>query len=600
MVACGCGGIVHRAIPGPAALRCIQAWHHTPVGSEAEVVRHHFAWYRSAVRTVTLRAQARFLDRDWAGIQADATERLDLYRRAAERAVAGMRTSLGPLVHARETWAQLKRAYAPLVAGRDDRELAETFFNSVTRKVFTTVGVDPSIEFVDSDFDQPAGPPARPVTETYARGGHSLAALVRTILLELGPRFPYAALDLDARLAAGRIEASLAGAGGGEAVRSAELAGCVFYRGQGAYLVGRLLGSFGSRPMALALLHGPRGVYLDALLLSEDALSLLFSYTRSYFLADAERPAELVGFLGALMPSRKRAELYIALGFNKHGKTELFRDLLRHLRTSEERFVRAPGQPGMVMAVFTLPAGDHVFKVIRDRFAEPKTTTRAHVRARYDLVFRHDRAGRLIDAQEFEHLAFPRARFEPGLLDELLNGCAATVSARGDEVVLQHLYAERRLTPLDLYLRQADPAHAREAVVDFGQAVRDLAACNVFPGDILLKNFGVTRQRRVVFYDYDELALLTECVFRDLPEARSDEEETGAEPWFYVGPRDVFPEEFVRFLGLTPELRGALLEAHGEVFRARFWQDLQARHRAGEVVDIFPYSAQQRLVRPRR
>ncbi len=575
-------------------------WHHEAVGSEAEVVRHQFAWYRSAVRTVTLRAQARFLDRDWAGIQADATERLDLYRRAAERAVAGMRTSLGDRVHEREAWVGLKRAYAPLVAGRDDRELAETFFNSVTRRVFTTVGVDPSIEFVDSDFDQPSGPSARPVTETYTRGGHSLAALVRTLLLELGPRFPYATLDHDARLVAGRVEAALAGSGGGEAVRSAEMAACVFYRNKGAYLVGRLQGAFGTRPLALALLHGAQGVHVDAALLSEDALSLLFSYTRSYFLVDAERPAELVAFLGALMPSRKRAELYIALGFNKHGKTELFRDLLRHLRGCDEQFVRAPGQPGMVMAVFTLPGGDQVFKIIRDRFAEPKTATREEVRARYDLVFRHDRAGRLIDAQEFEHLAFPRARFTPEVLDELLESCAATVSARGDEVVIRHLYAERRLTPLDLYLRQADPAHAREAVVDFGQAVRDLAACNVFPGDILLKNFGVTRQRRVVFYDYDELALLTECVFRDLPEPTRDEEETGAEPWFYVGPRDVFPEEFVRFLGLTPELRGALLEAHGEVFRARFWQDLQARHRAGEVVDIFPYSAEQRLARPRR
>lgn len=570
------------------------------MGSEAEVVRHHFAWYRSAVRTVTLRAQARFLERDWAGIQADATERLDLYRRATERAVAGMRTSLGDQVHDREAWVRLKQAYSPLVAGRDDRELAETFFNSVTRKVFTTVGVDPAIEFVDSDFDQPAGPPARPVTEVYPRGGHSLSALVRTILLELGPRFPYASLDHDARLAAARIESSLTGSGGAEAVRSAELATCVFYRNKGAYLVGRLQGPFGSRPLALALLHDRRGVHVDAVLLSEDALSLLFSYTRSYFLADTERPAELVAFLGALMPVKKRAELYIALGFNKHGKTELFRDLLRHLRSSEEQFVKAPGDAGMVMAVFTLPGGDQVFKVIRDRFAEPKTTTRAEVRARYDLVFRHDRAGRLIDAQEFEHLAFQRSRFAPDVLEELLGGCAATVSARGDEVVIQHLYAERRLTPLNLYLRQADPAHAREVIVDFGQAVRDLAACNVFPGDILLKNFGVTRQRRVVFYDYDELALLTECVFRDLPEATSDEEETGAEPWFYVGPRDVFPEEFVRFLGLTPELRQALLEAHGEVFRARFWQGLQARHRAGEVVDIFPYLPEQRLARPRR
>src|SRR6185503_2509662 len=112
------------------------------------------------------------------------------------------------------------------------------------------------------------------------------------------------------------------------------------------------------------------------------------------------------------------------------------------------------------------------------------------------------------------------------------------------------LYTERRMTPLNLYLREVDSRHAQDAIVDYGEAIKDLARTNIFPGDMLLKNFGVTRHRRVIFYDYDELCLLTTCHFRDLPAARDDLEETGAEPWYYVGPHDIFPEEFLTFLGL--------------------------------------------------
>jgi isocitrate dehydrogenase kinase/phosphatase len=247
------------------------------------------------------------------------------------------------------------------------------------------------------------------------------------------------------------------------------------------------------------------------------------------------------------------------------------------------------------MIVFTLPSLDVVFKVIRDRFPPPKTVTRQEVMQKYALVFRHDRAGRLVDAQEYEHLVLDRARFSPDLLDELLREAGETVRVDGDRVTLRHVYAERRVTPLNLFIRERDEWTARDAILDYGQSIRDLAATNTFPGDLLLKNFGVTRTGRVIFYDYDELCLVTDCNFREIPRARDDGEETSGEPWFYVGEDDVFPEEFLRFLGLPERLGGAFVATHGEILTAAFWRRMQGRHRAGEIVDIFPYRDSQRL-----
>ena len=275
------------------------------------------------------------------------------------------------------------------------------------------------------------------------------------------------------------------------------------------------------------------------------------------------------------------AEIYTAIGYHDHGKTELYRELLRHLRASGDRFEHARGERGMVMAVFTMPGFDVVFKVIRDRFPEPKSTTREKVMERYDLVFQHDRAGRLVDAQSFEHLSFDRERFAPELLEELLGGAGETVALTRDRVVIRQLYTERRMTPLNLYLREAEPEAARKAVLDYGQAIRDLAATGVFPGDVLPKNFGVTRHGRVIFYDYDELALVSECRFREMPAPEHAEDETRAEPWFYVADNDIFPEEFLSFLGLPGALREVFLDAHRDLLGVRFWRDMQERLRGG-------------------
>ena len=456
-----------------------------------------------------------------------------------------------------------------------------------------TVGVDPGVEFTGVEF---SGTPAVAGDPPLVRhSGPDPAELIGRIVSSAGIDGRWRNLTRDAVLGGAEIRRALRLHGIAGEVDEAVMADQPFYRGQGAYLVGQLRAGGATLPMAVAVHHTSRGLVIGAVLTEPEEVGVLFSYTRAAFCVATDRPAALVTFLAGLVPSRTRAELYTAIGYPKHGKTELFRDFSRHIATSSDRFDHTRGIKGMVMIVFTVPGYDVVFKVIRDRFPFPKETTRRRVMDRYRLVARHDRAGRLVDAAEFENLRFPVDRFEPGLLDELTIEAARSVVVDGDHLTLRHVYVERRLAPLDLYLREANPVRARAAIVDYGRAIKNLAAANIFPGDMLLKNFGVTRGGRVVFYDYDEITPLVECNFRRLPESDRPDEEMAADPWFGVGSHDIFPEEFSRFLGLRGELWQALDYHHGDLFEVRFWQRMQDRIRAGEAIEIFPYSRSRRL-----
>jgi isocitrate dehydrogenase kinase/phosphatase len=564
-------------------------------GRGAQAIHAAFLAYRAAFNVITHRAQQRFEQRDWRGMQDDALERLELYKKIVDRVVAETHTVLGPDVRRKAIWVAMKASFSQSIAGYGDFEIAETFFNSVTRRIFATVGVDPDMEYVDSDFNAPPARSSQPVYHTFAFQGDP-GALLTTLLdaYPLAATFPDRAGE--AALAAREVEAQLRALDFGP-IDAVETLKAIFYRNTGCYIVGRLRSGERIVPLVLALRHPPEGIRFDAVLMDEDDVSIVFSYTRSYFHVEAEYPHETIEFLNSIMPRKRVAELYISIGYNKHGKTELYRDLLRHLASSTDRFEIARGDKGMVMLVFDLPSYDVVFKIIKDQFAYPKTATRQDVMDRYALVFKHDKAGRLIDAQEYEHLEFERSRFSEELIAELLKTAANSVTVTGECIAIKHLYTERRMTPLNLYLREAPEDAAREAILDYGQAVKDLAATNIFPGDMLLKNFGVTRHARVVFYDYDELCLLTDCHFRELPQSDNDDDEMSADPWFYVGPNDIFPEEFIKFFGLRPDLRELFIAAHGDLLGVDFWARLQARHRAGEVVDIFPYKQSKRLRR---
>jgi isocitrate dehydrogenase kinase/phosphatase len=551
------------------------------------------AAYEAEVRRLaelTRAARVHFEQADWAAMQRDHAQRLDVYEASVQEGLVRLKALLGERVADRATWTLVRGAFAARVAGRPDVELAQTFLNSITRRVFHTVGVDPGLEFVAPAPEPPPAPPAPGLTVTIAREG-----ALETLVLRVLEHFRFAPGWDDAPGDAARVAQAMGRQVGESRVRAIELLASVFFRGKGAYLVGRLHTDLEPIPVVIALHRNAGGVGVDAILLTEDEVSIVFSFTRSYFFVETRCPRELVGFLRAIMPRKPVAELYIAIGHNKHGKTELYRSLLQHLERSDDRFEIAPGQRGMVMFVFTLPGFDVVFKVIRDRFEWPKTVTHAEVREKYRLVFRHDRAGRLVDVQEFELLEFDRSRFTDAVLAELASSASESVEIRGERVVVRHLYTERRLRPLDVYLREAGPEDARDAVIDYGQVLRDLAATNIFPGDMLLKNFGVSRHGRLIFYDYDELCPLSECHFRTLPPPRDDDEERSLEPWFYVGERDIFPEEFRSFLGLSGELLQVFLAHHGELLGVDFWLAMQERHRRGEILDIYPYRSSRRL-----
>jgi isocitrate dehydrogenase kinase/phosphatase len=553
-----------------------------------------FESYHASFRAVTQRARIRFAQRDWAGAQRDAVERLELYGVVVNEVVAGLRTLLGPAAAQRHVWHAIRDVYGALIAQRNDLELAETFYNSVTRRIFITVGVAPDIEFVWFGATYLPSGNETPVHRPYVKLSTSQAVMT-AILADCDVGTAFENLARDAARAAAVLDAGLVEAWGSPDFDVIQMLTTVFYRNKGAYLIGRIRRRNRVLPIVVALLHGVQGVRVDTVLLTESDASLVFSFTRSYFHVEVDHPAELVGFLKSIMPLKPVAELYTAIGYNKHGKTALYRDLYRHLGNSNDRFEVAPGAKGMVMAVFTLPSYDVVFKVIRDRFADPKSISRQEVMERYRLVFKHDRVGRMVDAQEFEYLTFSRDRFSAALLDELLDAAAQSVEVADGQVIIRHLYTERRLYPLDLYLKEMDLDKARAAIVEYGNAICDLAAANVFPGDLFFKNFGVTRHGRVVLYDYDELCLVSDCTFRTMPQARTFEDEMAAEPWFPVGKNDIFPEELRTFLWLPKPLRATLEEAHGELFTVEFWEEMQARHRAGEILDVFPYDQEKRF-----
>jgi isocitrate dehydrogenase kinase/phosphatase len=163
------------------------------------------------------------------------------------------------------------------------------------------------------------------------------------------------------------------------------------------------------------------------------------------------------------------------------------------------------------------------------------------------------------------------------------------VQPEGEDLVVSHVYIERQLAPLNLFLRSATPVQAELAVMDYGQCIRDLAYTNIFAGDLLLKNFGVTRHNRVIFYDYDELCLVTDCRFREIPQSEHDEDEMRAETWFYVADNDVFPETFMNFLGFDAHLKHVFLESHGEILTADWWRGIQHRLLEGELLEVLPY-----------
>lgn len=544
-------------------------------------------------RATSAQAKKRFEQADWHGQQRAQRERIEFYDMRVDEAVALLeerfQTSRLPM----EVWQQVKLHYIGLLTNHHQPELAETFFNSVCTRIlhhsyfhndFIFVRPAVSTEYIENDE-----PAALPTYRAYYPSRETLRDTMMRVIwnFQLEREFEDLGRDIDCVLGAVQRELGLFR---WRTNFQIQVLSSLFYRNKGAYVVGKIINGFTETPFALPILHNEQGLlYIDAALFGEDDLLMLFSFARAYFMVDMEVPSAYVQFLRSMMPRKPRSEIYSALGLQKQGKNLFYRDFLYHLRHSSDKFRIAPGIKGMVMLVFDLPSYPFVFKVIKDFYPPQKETTRELIQGKYLLVKTHDRVGRMADTLEYTRVAFPRHRFEDELIAELKHFCPSLIEENGDDLVIKHLYIERRMVPLNIYLQEATPAQLEHAVVEYGNAIKDMLAANIFPGDMLWKNFGVTRYNRVVFYDYDEIEHMTDCNFRVIPEAPYPEMEMSGEPWYSVARNDIFPEEFATFLLGSPKVRQAFLKYHRDLLDVEFWQRTQQKIRDGHVEDFFPY-----------
>ncbi|MAT91242.1 MAG: bifunctional isocitrate dehydrogenase kinase/phosphatase [Halioglobus sp.] len=557
-----------------------------------------FESYFADFQNVTLAAKSQFENADWHGIRGAAIQRIDLYKAKTTKVHDYVKLIAGDELRNLDFWRQARQRYSELIEGHNNFEIAETFFNSVYCAVFKHRKIRDEYVFVFSPLgDMPPSDMSK-VYRTYHLDG-ALDTLLESLLDDYAFSIPYEDKQRDIA----HIKQAIVGY---LAVRfdlnnddiQFQVLEHHFFRNKGAYVVGRILSGGQSMPFVLPILHNENGgVYVDTILFGSDKVSVLFSFTRSYFLVDASIPSQYVLFLQQLMPAKPISEIYSAMGYNKHGKTYYHRCAFRHMKSTSDQFMIAPGIKGMVMSVFTMPSYDFVFKVIKDRFTPPKDMTREQVKAKYALVKRWDRAGRMADTQEFNNLAFARERFSEELMEELREVAPSLLEEHGKALIIKHLYVERRMTPLNLYLRNATDEQVHDVMDEYGNAIKQLAAANIFPGDMLLKNFGVTRHGRVVFYDYDEIVPLTDCNFRTIPQPRTEAEEMASKPWYTVAPNDIFPEEFSLFFSGNQRARVVFDKLHSDIYEAAFWQGLQERIRSGYVEDFFPYRRELRFSR---
>lgn len=564
----------------------------------ASIIHDGFDAFYGEFMRLTRGARASFDSAQWWQLHRQSQARIDLYQRYVSRTLAALEPITTKHPHDHALWKGAHQAYAVAIAARPDVEVAETFFNAITRKIFDTVGVQPDIEFLSELVQRapsPGGNGAHCDESQIYRVRADLQSLFEDILLQ-----PALSLSwLDVRVEADWLaqEFSRRGPVADGEFDHVEVRQVLFFRAREGYIVGRVAvrasdDTLRYHPLVIAVQPSPRGMVVDALLTTTEAILPVFSSTRSYFFVDLVRPREMVDFLASMMPELTRSELYVSIAHHRHGKSVIYRELQEHLAQSTDRFVVAPGIVGLVMTVFTLPSYRNVFKVIRDRFEKP-ATTRPAVLESYRSVFRGQRVGRLADTQEFEHLAFDRARFTDECLAELLDKAPSSIRVVGDRVVVDHCYIEEKMTPLNIYLQQAGEVEAQAAIVEYGDAIKELAAHDIFAGDLLWKNFGVNRSGQLVLYDYDEIQPLLDLRFRHLPTPKTWEDEMAAEPYYPVGDNDVFPEEWRPFV--VPEtptsVRDAFEAAHADLLTPEFWQGMQADQSSGQVRVNLPYEA---------
>ena len=560
-----------------------------------------FNKHYSLFRETSKEAKTRFEKADWLGVHKAVKERIRFYDDRVDECVERLNNEFDASNIEQPTWQQIKLLYIGLLLNHKQPELAETFFNSVTTKIlhrdyfrndFIFVRPTISTENIESD--------TTPTYRSYYALQGGMRGVIRNIINDFDWQRPFADLDRDIEDVYQGILRHIQDVPHREVNFQIQVLGSPFYRNKAAYIMGKAINGSAEYPFAVPVLHDDEGkLYLDTILLDAWRIGLLFSLSRAYFMVDMEVPSGYVQFLRSILPNKPRSELYIMLGLGKQGKTMFFRDFIYHLHHSEDKFIMAPGIRGLVMLVFTLPSYPYVFKIIKDVFGTSKNMDRATVKKKFMMVKQVDRVGRMADTLEFSNAAFPLNRFDEEVMEELRTLAPNCFEIHGDTLIIKHIYIERRMEPLNMHLERMERSNnmdgLEQAIMEYGNAIREMAQANIFPGDMLWKNFGITRTSKVVFYDYDEIEYITDCVFRRVPQPRNEEDEMSGEVWYNVGPKDVFPETFGPFLLGNPAVKAVFMKHHADLLDVVFWQSHKERIQAGYVYDVFPYDQEKRF-----
>jgi isocitrate dehydrogenase kinase/phosphatase len=554
----------------------------------AKKIFEGFLTYIETFKTYTKLAPVYFAERNWQATQLNHRQRLRLYKDLLFQLKEVFGELLGADSGDRNIWILIRKEYQQMIVDRPDAELAETFFNSIFRKTFPSLVIEEDLMYVNEGYHSYQFQENSHLLNTYP-ASMGLENIIRQILEDYDFGVAFMDKEQDVSFLVEGVKKVILTRYQVEVGTKTQLLKPIFYRNKAAYLIGRTFVGNKWMPFIIPFMHGAKGVYVDTLIFDPNLMSHLFSFTRSYFMVEVEVPSQIIGFLSSVIPHKKIHELYNAIGFNKHGKTLFYRDFLEHLEKSSDEFVVAPGIKGMVMTVFTLPSFNIVFKLIKDHFEPPKNMTRQEVREKYKLVSLHDRVGRMADTHEFEYFKIPLNRIIPDLMKELRNTTNSLLQISEKHLIIKHLYTERKMIPLNIFLESCSTEEGKRAAEDYGRAILQLAQANIFPGDMMTKNFGLTRQKRVIFYDYDEIEFLEEMNFREKPKPENYEQIYASEPWYEIKKNDVFPEDFKRWMIGRADIKPHFQEYHHDLFDPLYWNSIQKRIQNGEMIHAFPY-----------
>jgi isocitrate dehydrogenase kinase/phosphatase len=554
----------------------------------AKILLDGFDSYIRDFNELTERTPSFFKTKDWNAMQQNHRKRLRLYKDQVKSTREILMKVIMDNAQSFDFWKSVKTQYSKIIANRNDKELAETFFNSIIRKSYHGLAINEDLMFVHEGYNSCIIYPNENLFYTYP-SDWGLRKIIVKIMEDFDFGVPYLNKEEDIEFLIQSVKDVILTRYVPSNDSTTQVLKSVFYRNKGAYVIGRLKIGGKWMPFIIPFLNGPKGVFADTMIFDPNLMSGLFSFSRSYFMVEVDIPSQMISFLNAVIPNKKIHELYNAIGFNKHGKTEFYRDFLNHLSQSNDKFTLAEGVKGMVMTVFTLPSYNVVFKMIKDYFDPPKNMTRQEVREKYKMVGLHDRVGRMADTHEFEEFHFPLERIDPILMEELKNTVNSLLEITENELILKHVYIERRMIPLNIYLENCSTEDAKYAVEEYGDSILEMAKANIFPGDMMTKNFGVTRQKRVIFYDYDEIEFLTEMNFREKPKPETYEQIYASSPWYDIAQNDVFPQDFKKFMIGRPDVKNHFFDFHNELFNPEHWKMIQEKILLGAGVHAFSY-----------